>query len=861
MNVFIAYDFLFSATLPDVIDAVAEQPPDGFQIFWPGAPDGRTQGAIWNDVVRPGIHACHGLVAYADSPNINVAFEIGYALGVGKPVALTRVRRELPDWLTRPPLVGLLCEPANTPDQLRQLILRALEHGNQLAQLPQAGNEVLYLCPPRNGAVYLELAPPGWRTLPVEGWGLHQLPELLKGIGRVVWVIVPHDESAKSRDGDDNSALAVIAGCADSSLGMQLQVFKHAQARSVADLNARTVSFSNRRELRDHLAAIESARRSAPAFAEQSETKLELAATEELRLAFETTPSAQRPCRGVVPDDLDWDLLEVYGKEQWEQLRLVPDQFAILKALGLLSPVSPPDCPQLSVAAALCFCRQPEKFIPQSRANFIAGELNAPEIVREVVTGPLPHQIKRLTTLVMNQLERVTDFSQAASRKDITELPAEIVREVISNAVSHRDYTSSALVQVHVKSDYVEVRNPGSFPPKTSWNYFMKGDARSHPSDPTISMMLSKLGVFEGMGRGFSMFREFARERGAKNIKGIEEKNPDTVLVQLKRSKRTTESRTPTTASRSWSVLDWFRGRPRRLSLCPSCLVRIDLKGITSCPNCGKQFTRRYIQAASEWPTVAGNLMGFANTGKSMYLASAMHLLRNSNAFIISPLTELSLQHLNDLFRTGPAPTSLSQSDTIAFEVTLAQTKVSTVFLLRDSAGERYDGIEFSASDLNALRYATPIVMCTLKQLLDDTYRHSQLQQLLENLDLASRNMSGDISKPIVVLTKADEVADLPSEIAEYLYRSEESIDIINSLGVPRYLEGMRAMNHSITEWLSKMPSARNSIKYADMRGMELRFSVTGFSTKSSDIRSLSIDLMQLNRCVDPLMWLLYDRD
>ncbi len=114
-------------------------------------------------------------------------------------------------------------------------------------------------------------------------------------------------------------------------------------------------------------------------------------------------------------------------------------------------------------------------------------------------------------------------------------------------------------------------------------------------------MMLSKLGVFEGMGRGFVMFREFAKERGAKTIKGIEEKNPDTVLVQLKRSKRTNQQKPLTIGSRSWAIWDWFRSRPRHLSLCPSCLARIDLNGIERCPQCQAELTQRYIRAATEW--------------------------------------------------------------------------------------------------------------------------------------------------------------------------------------------------------------------------------------------------------------------
>ena len=79
---------------------VAESPPDGYRVEWPGSPEVRAQGAIWRDIVEPGIDRCERLAAYVDLPNANVGFEVGYALGRRKAVALLRVRPELPTWLT-----------------------------------------------------------------------------------------------------------------------------------------------------------------------------------------------------------------------------------------------------------------------------------------------------------------------------------------------------------------------------------------------------------------------------------------------------------------------------------------------------------------------------------------------------------------------------------------------------------------------------------------------------------------------------------------------------------------------------------------------------------------------------------------
>ena len=48
------------------------------------------------------------------------------------------------------------------------------------------------------------------------------------------------------------------------------------------------------------------------------------------------------------------------------------------------------------------------------------------------------------------------------------EIPPDVIREAIVNAVAHRDYTSNGSVQVMVFADRVEIWNPGSLPPSLS---------------------------------------------------------------------------------------------------------------------------------------------------------------------------------------------------------------------------------------------------------------------------------------------------------------------------------------------------------------------------------------------------------
>ncbi len=105
-----------------------------------------------------------------------------------------------------------------------------------------------------------------------------------------------------------------------------------------------------------------------------------------------------------------------------------------------------------------------------------------------------------------------------------------------------------------------------------------------------------------------------------------------------------------------------------------------------------------------------------------------------------------------------------------------------------------------------------------------------------------------------MVLTKADTVADMPAEIAAYVRSSPSSTETEPSFHIPRYLDDMRTMNQIIMEWLSNLPGARNTINFARMKGIEMRFSLTGLPMERSGP-------IRLNRSVDPLMWLLFDRD
>ena len=81
------------------------------------------------------------------------------------------------------------------------------------------------------------------------------------------------------------------------------------------------------------------------------------------------------------------------------------------------------------------------------------------------------------------------------------EIPKEVVREAIVNAVAHRDYTSNASIQVMLFSDRLEILNPGRLPPSLTLEQLRE----THPSVPNNRLLARSLYLtqyIEEMGTG-----------------------------------------------------------------------------------------------------------------------------------------------------------------------------------------------------------------------------------------------------------------------------------------------------------------------------------------------------------------------
>ncbi len=174
---------------------------------------------------------------------------------------------------------------------------------------------------------------------------------------------------------------------------------------------------------------------------------------EELKLLYEKTVYTEYPCFGASLDDLDWALIETYATGLGEDKGDVQDRETLLAKLKFFSPLA--DGPTLHQSAVLCFATHPERIYSQAKSMFVLGDQGKEYFQRYEITGPLSIQIEELLRRTRESLRKTESIADGAKREiEKYEIDPDLIRELISNAVTHRDYRSNSVVRVTVNSDY-----------------------------------------------------------------------------------------------------------------------------------------------------------------------------------------------------------------------------------------------------------------------------------------------------------------------------------------------------------------------------------------------------------------------
>lgn len=145
-------------------------------------------------------------------------------------------------------------------------------------------------------------------------------------------------------------------------------------------------------------------------------------------------------------------------------------------------------------------------------------------------SGPLFEQVEEALNFVLRNIRKEAR-TEGLYREESYELPVDAVREMIVNAVCHRDFRAESRVQVALFDDRLEVTSPGGLYNGITLEEVMAGHTRQR--NRCVGNIFFQVGLVEAWGTGLGKIISLAKEWGLPKPEFIE--MPDFFRVNLHR--------------------------------------------------------------------------------------------------------------------------------------------------------------------------------------------------------------------------------------------------------------------------------------------------------------------------------------
>ena len=174
----------------------------------------------------------------------------------------------------------------------------------------------------------------------------------------------------------------------------------------------------------------------------------------------------------------------------------------ILESLGLID-----NDGYLKNAAILLFGKNPLRFFPSIAFKIGRfGKNEADLMFQDVIEGNIIQMADRVMEILQGKYLVSPVRFEGMQRYETLEIPKEALREILYNAIAHKDYAGPD-IQMHVYDDHIEVWNEGELPEGYTEETLM-GNHSSKPRNRNIANAMFKAGFIDTWGRGYKKIRE-----------------------------------------------------------------------------------------------------------------------------------------------------------------------------------------------------------------------------------------------------------------------------------------------------------------------------------------------------------------
>lgn len=232
----------------------------------------------------------------------------------------------------------------------------------------------------------------------------------------------------------------------------------------------------------------------------------------------------RRPCPLASPADIDLLALRdtLVREGSWTDTTPID---AYLTGDRAISAMVPPLCQAQPLTgtsqprnfAVLLFGRATQQFLPQAHTilSMYTGTDRTGDLAhRHELTGTVLQQASRAIELLRQQAYMVIDHRDSAGRTNRLRYPERALRELLVNALVHRDYELPHPVRVTVFADRVEVLSPGSLDRAVPADLFASGAAPPVWRNQALAWFFNRLDLAQAEGQGMAVMLKAMRDNG-----------------------------------------------------------------------------------------------------------------------------------------------------------------------------------------------------------------------------------------------------------------------------------------------------------------------------------------------------------
>ncbi len=173
------------------------------------------------------------------------------------------------------------------------------------------------------------------------------------------------------------------------------------------------------------------------------------------------------------------------------RISLHDDPIVNLKKIGLLKE------DQLTFAGLLLF--------GEHKTGIHIGRFKSPDVIIDdiLIKSPLVLAVDEAMTFIKKNISLRYDFTGELRRKETWQYPLAVIRELLLNAVIHKDYRNPTDIMIKIYDDHIRFVNPGSLMGGLVPEDLLKGDYIALHRNKLLAEAFYLRGDIEKFGTGF----------------------------------------------------------------------------------------------------------------------------------------------------------------------------------------------------------------------------------------------------------------------------------------------------------------------------------------------------------------------